>query len=207
MTSNMIAFRKYEEDVRHNREMERLTGEQQAEVVRHNTATEEETYRTNAANERIKTQQNVINDNHYQRSDFETARSHGITELYTLQYPYSYGQTSANVQKTLSEVGLNKAKTGEATASATEKYAKAELEGSQTNLNKVKTRSESKNLTLLDLQADKLRAETELTKTKTQYYPSESISNTINKGAGALNSVLQGITSIIKSAKPTVIRR
>lgn len=198
MTSNMISFRKYEEDVRHNREMERLTGEQQAEAVRHNQATESEAARTNIANEAIKQQQNVINDNHYQRSDFETARTHGITEYYTLQLPYAYGQTQANAYKTQTEGDLNVAKATESYSKAKESDSKVGLNTAQAGYYNVRTRSEVKGLTLQDLQAAKLMAETDLLKTKNAYYPSESISSTINKGAGALNSVLQGVTSILR---------
>lgn len=91
MTANQIAYRNSVETARHNREMERLTGEAQseqrrsnlsreAETNRSNLATEAETARANQARESLTHQTNVINSSHFSSMDAETLRTHMANE-------------------------------------------------------------------------------------------------------------------------------
>jgi hypothetical protein len=201
MTSNMINYRNLEEARRHNREMERLTGEQQAEVARHNQATEAETYRTNLANEQIKAQANVINGNHYGRTDYETARHNTVTEYYTMQYPTTHGKTDAEIAKVRAEAGYTQGpKTQESLAKASESMAKAEearskvgLNTSTQYLNYSKSSQIAADLLLKSAQTDKVRAETNLIQTKEMYYPSESISGTIRNVTGSMSDLFRSM--------------
>lgn len=187
MTSNMINYRNLEETRRHNREMERLTGEQQAEAKRHNEAVESETTRTNLANEAIKAQQNVINGNHYSKQDYETARHNTVSEYYTMQYPTTHGKTDAEISKLHAETAYTSgAKTQESKAKATQLVASAQealsrkgLNESTQFLNYSKASNISQDTLLKVAQTDKVKAETSLTQTKDMFYPSESITRSV----------------------------
>lgn len=91
MTKNQIDFMNHTEAVRHNREMERLTGESQAEQQRHNSVSERETNRANLAREgetarsnvqreTLTHETNVINATHLGRQDAEATRHNLATE-------------------------------------------------------------------------------------------------------------------------------
>lgn len=91
MTEMQINYRKYQEDVRHNKMTEQQARDELAEQKRHSMATETEAVRSDLENESIKRQTNVINQSHYERSDAinsahyarmdaETARHNAETE-------------------------------------------------------------------------------------------------------------------------------
>lgn len=102
MTHNQIDFRNSVENERHNREMERLTGENQAELARHNMASEAETNRANLASEQIRSSANT-----------ETARSNlANEEIRTQTNAINYAIGGMNYQLgigNLSELGRHNA--------------------------------------------------------------------------------------------------
>lgn len=86
MTHNQIDFKSAVETERHNREMEKLTGESQAETARHNKAFEAETNRANLAKESENTRSNQAREKEDNRSNVvnEGIRSAANTINYTL---------------------------------------------------------------------------------------------------------------------------
>lgn len=69
MTEMQINYRKYQEDVRHNKATEQQARDELAETKRHSMATESEAIRSNLESEAIKRQSNIINQSHYERAD------------------------------------------------------------------------------------------------------------------------------------------
>lgn len=74
MTRNQIEYWRLKEQQRATDLTNALKADELAEAKRSNRAREYESQRSNLANERIKSEQNIINQGHYERSDAETQR-------------------------------------------------------------------------------------------------------------------------------------
>lgn len=95
MTTQQIEYAKHLEQQRHNKATEELGTAQLNETVRYNTASLAETQRANLARENLTSQQNVINNAHYQRMDAEAARHNVASEsIARSQVGLGYAQLS-----------------------------------------------------------------------------------------------------------------
>lgn len=192
MTSNMISYRKYQEDVRHNREMERLTGEQQAEAARHNVALEEENVRTNKANERIKSSQNVITAAHYTTMDAETNRHNAEVEYYTWEQPILIGKQRSDIAHTDSDTVKNYASAAKDKAAVKEILTLLDPKARQIEASILGSTSASVRDTASALQS--LTA-ADLNKTKGL----ESLSKTISNLTQSAGNILRSGSDMIKA--------
>lgn len=123
MTKNQIDYQRLEEERYHNRMVE------------------QETARTNKANEEIKAQSNVINAEHYMRSDTETARSNQAREAETQRHNYQTEQIDwfnarSNDALRKSNIVLNAAYTDASVAEAALTRQKTKTEEQQTEVTK-----------------------------------------------------------------------
>lgn len=125
MTKNQIDYQKLEEERYHNRMVE------------------QETARTNKANEEIKAQSNVINAAHYSTMDAETSRSNRAHEAETMRHNQQAEQidwfnAKSNDALRKSNVVLNAAYTDASVAEAALTRQKTKTEEQQTEVTKAK---------------------------------------------------------------------
>lgn len=100
MTTNQISYAKNVEEARHNRVLEQISQDANAEIARSNRAREFETNRSNLANERIKRNSNDITDRHYLRTDQESQRHNAANEQLQAQ-SNAIAARNSNIQAAL----------------------------------------------------------------------------------------------------------